>query len=293
MKINLLRLVSCSLQFSLASFAATAALNAAPLPQTAAVHTKPDRASPAITYLKAGTEPTPASAALPNTPAGWMPVELPGPFEVYVENKNLTKALDVRPGVPLRLAPKPDAAVLTTAEKGDKTTITGLRGRWTQLSLEKKLVGYVEVGAMPGYLPPIAVASAGAVPATPQTPTFAVAPAAGPVSPAPIPPVAHGVAAPGQPAPTMNLGDGGASSLPRQFTGKFVSTRRPMTPRRPFDWALNDDTGKRYAYVDISKLMQTDQIEKYANRQVVVFGTMRAAADGKELVIQVESLQLR
>lgn len=91
----------------------------------------------------------------------------------------------------------------------------------------------------------------------------------------------------------LNLGDGGSASLPRQFAGTFVSTRRPFAPRRPYDYALNDNAGKRYAYVDISKLLQTDQIEKYVNHQVVVFGTAKATADGKEFVIQVETLQLR
>lgn len=262
-------------------------LAAAPLTQPKAVHTKPDRASPAITYLKAGTEPVAATGTIAETPAGWMAVELPGPFEVYVENKDLMKSLDVRPGSPMRLAPKPDAGVLALAEKDDKTTITGLRGRWTQLSLEKKLVGYINVGATPGYLPPIATASAGAAETT------ATLPPAPPVSAAPVAPAAHGVATPGQPAPVVSLGDGGPSSLPRQFAGSFVSTRRPLAPRRPYDWALNDDAGRRYAYVDVSKLLQTDRIENYANRPVVLFGTLRSTADGKDLVIQAESLQLR
>ena len=275
-------------------------LLAAPLKETTAVHTQPDASSAAITFLTAGTEPTPATSALASTPAGWMAVELPGPFEVYVENKDLTKSLDVRPGTPLRLAPQADGGVLTIAEKDEKINITGLRGRWTQLSLDKKIVGYINVGGVAGYMPPIATTPAGAVPSTAATPVVpsetgpaAVTPAPTPISPAPVAPAAYGVTTPGQPAPMVNLGDGGPASLPRQFAGKFVTTRRPLTPRRPFDWALNDDAGKRYAYLDVSKLLQTDQIEKYANRQVFVFGTARSSADGRELVIQVESLQLR
>jgi hypothetical protein len=91
----------------------------------------------------------------------------------------------------------------------------------------------------------------------------------------------------------VNLGDGGSSSLPRQFSGKFVSTRKPFTPRRPFDWALNDDAGRRYAYLDVSKLLLTEQIEKYVDRTVIVYGAARSASDGKDLVIEIESLQLR
>ncbi len=67
---------------------------AAPLTETTAVHTKPDRSSPAVTFLKAGTEPAVVADAVATTPAGWLAVELPGPFEAYVLNKDLTKGLD-------------------------------------------------------------------------------------------------------------------------------------------------------------------------------------------------------
>ncbi|MES2692758.1 MAG: hypothetical protein V4773_04740, partial [Verrucomicrobiota bacterium] len=123
--------------------------------------------------------------------------------------------------------------------------------------------------------------------------TPAPAPAPSPMSPSPVTPSVYGTGTGGQPAQMLNLGDGGSTSLPRQFVGRFVSTRRAFTPRRPFDYALNDDAGKRYAYVDISKLLQTEQIEKYIDHSVVVFGTAKPAPDGKDIVIYVETLQLK
>ena len=291
MKTNRLRSIASALGTSTGVLTAATALlavgpvagSAAPLTETTAVHTKPDATSPAITFLKAGTEPVVAAGALASTPAGWLAVELPGPFAGYVENKDLTKSLDVKPGAAIRLAPKADAGVLTAGEKNDKTTITGLRGKWTQISLEKNLVGYISIGAAPGYLPPIATTPAAAGPA----------PAAPALSPAPVATGAYGVAAPGRAAPMVSLGDGGGSLLPRQFAGRFVSTRRPFTPRRPYDYALNDDAGKRYAYLDTSKLLLTDQIEKYISHQVVVFGTAKPTADGRDIVIVIETLQLK
>jgi hypothetical protein len=119
------------------------------------------------------------------------------------------------------------------------------------------------------------------------------APAAAPVSPSPVSPGVYGVATPGQAAPMVNLGDGGSSTLPRQFAGKFVSTRRALAPRRPYDYALNDENGRRYAYLDVSRLLQTEQIEKYVDRQVVVFGAGKSTADGKDIVIVVETLRLK
>jgi hypothetical protein len=253
-------------------------LSAAPLAVTTAVHTKPDATSPALTYLKAGSEPMPAAGAVSAAPEGWMAIELPGPFEGYVENKDLTKSLDVKPGTSIRLAPKPEAGVLTVAQKEDRISITGLRGKWTQVSLEKKMLGYIKVGdRTPAAPAPVALA----------------APAAAPVAPSPASPAVYGVATPGQAAPMVNLGDGGSSALPRQFAGKFVSTRRALAPRRPYDYALNDENGRRYAYLDVSKLLQTEQIEKYVDRQVVVFGAGKSSADGKDIVIVVETLQLK
>jgi hypothetical protein len=249
------------------------ALAAAPLTTTTAVHTKPDEASPAITFLKAGTEPTPAAGSLASTPAGWMAIDVPGPFEAYVQNKDLTKSLDVKTGASLYLGPNEASGVLTVAEKGDKTSITGLHGKWTQIKLERNLVAYIHVGGVPGYVPPIATTPAGSTPA-PDAATAAP------------------TAEPGKAAPTTPSADS-TSALPRHFAGKFVSTQSPFRPRRPYDWALNDAGGKRYAYLDVSKLLLTQQIEQYADHDVVVFGAARPSTDGKEIIIAVETLQLK
>jgi hypothetical protein len=266
----------------LLALAATTALRAAPLTETTAVHAKPDAGSTVITYFKAGTEPAPAVDTA-NATAGWMAVELPGPFEAYVLNKDLTKSLDVVPGTPLTLAPKVGAPVLTNASAEDKTTVTGLYGKWTQIKLERKLIAYIPTKEKSGSL-----ANAGSAPVAQATNS---APA--PFAPAPANPVAYGTGGAGRAAPMVNLGDGGSSTLPRQFSGKFVSTRRPFTPRRPYDWALNDDAGRRYAYLDVSKLLLTEQIDKYIDHAVVVYGSAKNANDGKDIVIEIESLQLR
>jgi hypothetical protein len=216
-----------------------------------------------------------------------MAVELPGPFDGFVDNKDFSKSLDVKDGAAIRLAPRADAGVLAIAQKNDPISIAGLAGRWTKVKLEKNLIGYIQVGGTRGYVPPVAT--------TPAAGGGGLAPAnitvAAPMSAAPVAPAAYGVAGPGQPAPMVNLGD--ANALPRQFAGQFVSTRRPLTPRRPFDYALNDNAGKRYAYLDVSKLLLTEQLEKYIDHSVVVFGAAKASADGRDIVITVETLQLK
>lgn len=263
---------------TLASYLSVPALFAVPLTETAAVQTRPDPAAPAITYLKAGTEPVPATNALATTPAGWMAVELSGPFEGYVTSNDITKGLDVRPGSGIHLEPKADSAVITTMEKGDKTEITGLpKGKWIQIQLEKKITGYIQVGASAGM----------------PLPASATVPAAPSALPITSPPSAYGVAIAGKPTPVGDAGDSGSAALPRLFQGKLVSSHRPFAPRRPYDYQLNDDAGVRFAYVDLSKLLQTARIENYIDHTVVVFGTARDVPDAKGVVILVESLQLK
>ncbi len=261
-----------------AFLAAAAAAVAAPLTATTAVHAKPDAASATLTVLNAGTEPVVVPGSLAATPDGWLAIELPGPFEGYVLNKDIEKDLDVSVGAAIHLAPKNDAGVLTTMEAGDKAEITGLHGKWTQVRLEKPLTGYIHVGTTT-LAQPVAAGSPAPAPAAPM-------------SPAPVAPMAQGVTTAGKAAP-MSLSDANGLTLPRLFQGKFVSTRSPFRPRRPHDWALNDDAGKRYAFLDISKLLLTEQIESYVDRVVVVYGAAKPGPDGKDIVIQVESLQLK
>jgi hypothetical protein len=64
-------------------------------------------------------------------------------------------------------------------------------------------------------------------------------------------------------------------------------------PKRPYDWQLDDASGKRIAYVDLSKLLLTDQIENYADHGVVVLGSLKPVKDTKDLVIFVEGLRLK
>ncbi len=263
-----------------ASLAAALPAVAAPLNATTAVHTQPDESSPTLAVLNAGSEPVVAPGALATTPAGWLAVELAGPFDGYVKNGDIMKNLDARIGASVYAAPKIGAAELTKIELADKTDITGLHGKWTQIRLQKKLTGYIHIGGTPGYLPPIATAAATSA-------------ASAPLDPSPVTPVAYGVTTAGRPAPMVNLGDGGSSTLPRLFQGKFVSTRSAFKPRRPYDWALADDSGDRYAYVDISKLLLTEQIDKYIGHVVVVYGSGKSVPGTKDIVIEVESLQLR
>lgn len=264
-----------SLLFALALGAASA-LHAAPLAETTPVFGSPDAAAKPVASLTAGTEPVIAPGV--NAPAGWTAVTLAGPHDVYAANSSVTKALEVRVGAPYLIDAKSDAPVLALAAKDDATEITDYRGKFTKFRLTKPVTGYIKTPAKSAA--PVAVATTSA-----------------PVTSAPIKDTT--VAAPvtpgqqigyGRPAP---MGDGGSSALPRLFQGKLASTQSPLRPRRPYDFQLTDDAGARYAYVDVSKLLATEQINKYTDRTVVVYGTAKAVPGTKDMVIIAESLQLR
>ncbi len=251
-----------------AGLASAAALNAATLSVATAVQSQPDAASSVITILAAGSEqPTPTDkVGLP--PGGWIAVEVAGPFEGYVKNRDLTKQLDVIPGATVYVAPKEGSGVITIFAKGDKAEITGLHGSWTQVRLDKTIVGYIQTAA--------SVAEA--------------------VSSAPAP-ISSAVTAPttARPAPSgpAASSDNENASLSRLFEGTFATTKSILMPKRPYDWQLVDASGKRIAYVDLSKLLLTDQIENYAGRGVVVLGSLKPVKDTDDLVILVEGLRLK
>jgi hypothetical protein len=245
-----------------------AALNAATLNVATAVQSKPDASSAVIAVLPAGADQPALSDKVGAPPPGWIAVDIAGPFEGYVKNKDLTKQLDIVPGSSIYLSPKDETQVFATYEKGDKADITGLHGRWTQIRLQKTLVGYIQSDA------------AASVSSVPVAAAPAQAPAPAPSAPSTSP----------APAPSAPSGDVALSKL---FEGTLSGTRTLLSPRRPFDWQLVDADGKRIAYVDLSKLLLTDQIDNYAGHSVVVLGSLDSVKDSTDLVIRAEGLRLK
>ena len=241
-----------------------ATLAAAPLMETTAIHSQADAGSPAIGYLKAGTEP----AAAPNVtaPDGWMAVTLPGPHEAFVANRDLSKDLNVHPGAPLRLQPAADGPVLTTAQDGDAIEVIGLRPGWTQVKLSRDVIGYIKLGG--------AATAAPAVP--PPSPAAAMPPASAP-----------GFAPP--------AGGAAPAALPHTYEGMLTATHRLLFvgPRPDYDYQLESLEGKRIAFLDVAKVSATVKLETLVDSPVSVRGIIRQTDDGRNLVIVAESISLK
>lgn len=235
------------------------------LPADAAVFLQPDPKSPVLVRLKAGN----TIIYTGDAPAGWRRVEITGSFEGYAHNRDITKGLEVREGGSILAAPKKDAPALTIAQEGDKTEVVGLAGGdWVQIKFRKKLQGFVATAAAANIAPEPAPSLAAPVAPAPVAPTTAI----------------------GRPAPLT----GNTADLPRLFAGRLVLAKRALiNPNPPYDYQLTDSTGRRFAYVDTKRLLLTDKIEAYLDRQVSVTGTVRNTVDGKDLVIAAESMQVK
>ena len=233
----------------------TVGLSAETATRATPVHANPRAESAVLLLVKPG-EDIPESAPALGAPAGWNAVSLPGPHEVYVENRYIGKDLDVKPGSPLRTSPKSDAPVLADFALGDEMEITGLRGRWTQLRISKSITGYIQGPSVPSIsrtAPEITSAQLR------DASNIGLAPA--PTSPRSR--MGHAVTRSQEERTSL-------AALPRLFEGRLASTRAPLRPRRPYDFALETENGVRFAYVDLTKLLLTEQIEKYLDHSVVV-----------------------
>lgn len=273
---------------------AASSLAAAPLSKTTAVHAQPNASSPAIAVLNAGAEPVIATNGAP-APAGWTAVELNGPHEVYVQNKDILKSLDVRPGASFYTAPKIDAAVLTTMSKGDVAEISGLHGRWTQIKLQKKVIGYIGDDSVVSPVSPVVTAAASGPVGVNANVNIVKGPGAT-QAPAPVAPATSPVqiyAGSGQAAPvgSATLSPAAAAALPRMFEGVFVPATRFLA-YKPYEYQLNDRADKRYAFLDVSRLTKAEPVEHYLNRLVTIYGTAKAIENTKDIVIEVDSIQV-
>jgi hypothetical protein len=242
-----------------------ARLGADTLSTDTAVFIQTDPKSPVIARLKAGTSVTVVGEA----PAGWHRIEVAGPFEAYVQRRDISKSLEVNEGASIYTAPSKTAAVLTVAQKGDKSDVIGLaQGDFCQIKLEKKLQGFIAIGEMANTSADNKLTFAPVAPVAPTGPVTTI----------------------GRPVPLS----GDTAEMPRLFAGKLVLARRAiLNPNPPYDYQLVDSSGRRFAYVDTKRLLLTDKIESYLEREIAITGTVRNTVDGKDLVVSAESMTLK
>lgn len=240
-------------------------LHAAVLTAPTPVYIQPATSAAVVSVLNAGSTPSPSNASGAVAPQGWMAVDVAGPFVAYIHGRELDKNLNIRPNAPLMLRPSDQAPVLTHYVKGMKIEVTGIRGHWMQVRLKENLVGYIQLAAPTPNANPL-VAQPQAAPSASAAPQPIPAAAATPVS---------------------------SAEMPRTFQGKFVATRHFLGFHKAYDFQLNDSSGSRFAFLDLSHILVTDVLDRYLNQEVIVYGIAHNLKDSKDIVIEVESIQLR
>jgi hypothetical protein len=241
------------------ALAAATVLPADPLERDATVYATPDPAALVIGSLPKGTSPELAAA---DAPDGWLAVLVPGPQDVYVRNSDVGKNLDIKPGSSLYVAPDTSAPAVGRMEAGDKAELKGLRGDWTLYSYEDPLTGFIKLST------PVSMASE-------------------PTAPSPI----TGASV----VPRADASNISATGVPRFVEGRFTATRGFIGFRHPYNFQLVDTRGVRIAYLDISRLLLTENVQNFEDRIVIIYGTASRLEDKrrKGIVIEVESLHLK
>lgn len=256
------------------------AARAATLEAALPAYASPDASAPVLGTAKAGTK-----IAAGTAPSGWAAVELAGPHTVYVTEKDTLKDFEVRPGAAYYAQPKTNAPVLGLAGDKDSAEFADVAGKFNKFSLNKTIIAYVRIPATP--VAPVAPATKPAAPAaSPAAPAASLPPLMDDL-PSTLP---QNIPASRPVAPGQGV-EAGEPRLARAFFGIVASSRSVLHPRRPWDYQINDDGGSRVAYLDISKLLLTEQIDAFLGRPVAILGT--AETVGRDLVIHVESLKLQ
>ena len=266
-----------ALTAALVALFAAALGHAETLATASPAYASPDENAPVL-----GTAQVGARLATSAAPSGWQAVELAGPHTVFVAEKDTLKNFEVRPGAAYHSAPRADAPVVGLAGDKDPAEFADIAGNFNKFSLNKPIIAYVRANPTPvtPVAAPVADTPAPAAPVAPSSDDYAT------TLRNDIPANSPAVAGSG-----LGLGE---PALARTFFGTVASTRNPLRPRRPFDFQLNDSSGGRIAYLDVSRLMQTERIDAFVGKPVALFGTAEAVGvAGTEIVIRVETLKLQ
>ncbi len=243
---------------------------AATLPFEAPLHLRPEAAAPVVGAIAAGGSITALlrseleAEGIARLPTGWVAIRHEGPLFGYAPNSDVGKDLALKPGAIVRAAPTGDGAMLAMITAGDRAEVVSLEGDWSKVVFSKPRILFLNTLAPP---PPAVASAPGA--------TTADAPS---ITPGPAAPTAA------EPAIT--------AATPRVFQGYLMRTRRILGAGPRLDHQLVDAGGGRIALLDLGKLLVTDPLDTFEGRRVGVFGPASRSADGRDLVIRVETLRL-
>ena len=290
-----------SLSFILVTFpallAASLTLRAAPLASDALVYSSPVTTASVTGTLAAGTVPPPVTSPLVVAlPSGWQAVERADTQDCWVRDNDLDKELNVKPGTLLRAAPNADTTAVTgTMGAGDLSDLRDIQGRWVKVHYTKRTIGYIQSPAADAAAAVVATATV-TVTATATAPSISPQTLAALIHPQPQPQPSQSHITTATTVvtttATTTVRAGTTPSVPRSFEGTLAIVRHVFS-RSPYDYQLNDAAGERFAYLDLAKLNESARYESYVGQTVIIYGTMFPVPGTKDIVIKVETIQLK
>lgn len=241
------------------------------------------------------------------TSTEWMTVPYDGNYVGFVEPAMINKDLTVREGAAIKLRADAASPTLATAGAGVEPQVIELNEDWVTVFYEGTAPVYFKRSAEAPVVESetITVSSAQPVPQTGATEPVTTAPQ-GMLAPVPVA---------GQPAPGVDAATSGASTPPppppstelfeyrpdvlpdkklaRSWEGKLIKLRGFDKWFTDYTYALEDASGKRFAYVDFKRTLLFRPIQEFEDTYVIIEGTAERKTSTIPLRIQARYIRPR
>lgn len=216
------------------------------------VRLEPDAEATVIGELATMSLAVPAEWPQDTAPVqGWQPVFYQGVFEVYVENNDIAKNLNAKPGSPYYLAPEKGATVLSIATDKDKVDILSVDSWYCKMQLETIVLGYVKERT-------VEASSIVTSLAPPQT--------------------------------AVEQTQDKARAI-TELLGRLEKTGILGKKRTGTDYKLISTDGKTLAFVEISDLPERIQLSELRDLQVRVSGFLKQRENGTDVILQAKTIK--
>lgn len=224
---------------------------------------------------------------------GWRVADFTDLFTGYIADANIGKDLNPLPGSPVLSRPERTSPLLGTVSAEQPVRIID-SGVWWQVEAKFTIPVFFKIAPTPAG----SISQATEVP--PPLPLFddlqsgidnrtavqSTAPATERIQ------IAEHATLPAltdQAAPPQNLGSAIRS---RRFEGTFRKSGNALGLRRPpHPFYLEDRTGRRIAWVDVSHIVITGSFKDFIDRPVILFGDMDADAHVRQRVIMARNMR--
>ncbi|HAT60518.1 MAG TPA: hypothetical protein DCS60_07075 [Opitutae bacterium] len=183
--------------------------------------------------------------------SGWRPIHYRGDFLVYLDSQDIGKNFLPIPGSRYLISPRSDADILAIATDLDKAEIISIDPRFFHINLETIVLGYIR-----DY----------SAPPTPKTKPNAVR-----------------TEVPKQPKSVIDSG--------QSFEGILVSASYLESTRSGYKFKLINSDNETIAYVDHSKLSDTEPLTNFVNTRLTAWGTIDDNTIENSIVLRIKMLR--